>query len=266
MKNRLIALLSALVVAMPAVVQADEAPAEPMAEEPAAEKSWEASVGVDWFSEYIFRGVDVLANEPFWNPTASVACHGFSIWYWGAFGDSTGTDDTYEENDYGVDYTFALLEEKLSITSGFQMFHYPDGNSGADTYEAYGVISYDVLLQPTASIWYDFDEIGGAYLTLGIGHSFDLSEAVELESPMAWTIDPSAALGLDLGYWSDPFLFGTGNDTDFNDLLLGVSTTLQVTEQIEVHAGIQVSVALDSLHDGGQGNELIGNVGASFSF
>ena len=245
-----VAIGAAVILAFGPLAQADEGKA--------AEKEWEITVGFDFYSEYVFRGVDILANEPLYSPSASITWKGFSLWYWGGFGNSPGPDNTYEENDYGADYTLTLLEEKLSITGGVLMYHYPDSISGTDTYEVYGIVGYDTLLQPSVSVYYDFDEVGGAYLTFGIGHTFDLTEKVGLKEPMSWTIDPSAALSIDIKYNDD--------DTDFNDLLLGIGTTLQVTEYMELHAGFQLSIAMANLHDIGQDHERIGNVGLSFSF
>ncbi len=46
-------------------------PAEtaPAAEAPALAKDWSVTVAADWFSEYIFRGVDLLANDPVFVPS-----------------------------------------------------------------------------------------------------------------------------------------------------------------------------------------------------
>jgi hypothetical protein len=68
----------------------------------------------------------------------------------------------------------------------------------------------------------------------------------------------SASLGIDFEYNS--------SDTQLNDILLGAKVPFQVTENFEVHAGVQLSIALDALDDIGQDDELIGNIGASFTF
>ncbi len=75
---------------------------------------------------------------------------------------------------------------------------------------------------------------------------------------MSWTVDPSASLGIDFEYNS--------SSTDLNDLLFGVSTSLQLTEQLEIHGGVNLSIALSALNDISQGNEFWANLGASVSF
>jgi hypothetical protein len=242
------------------VARADEGVVVEEAEE---EKEWSVSAGFDLWSEYIFRGVRIADNDPLYSPSASFAWKGLSLWYWGGYGDSEGPDDTYEENDFGADYTLTFFDDKLSITGGGLMYEYPDGNSGADTYEVYGKAAYDILLQPNVALYWDIDEFHGGYLTFGIGHSFDLGPLVELKEPMAWSLDPSAALSVDLGY-NDR---STDSNVALNDLLFGVRTSFTVTEHIELHTGIQYSVALDSLANAGlANNHLIGNVGVGFSF
>jgi hypothetical protein len=253
LKKYLVASMVAAVVTGAAAVYADEAPA---AEAPAAEKSWEASVGFDLWTEYIFRGVAIQDNNPMYNPSVSFSYKGFSAYYWGAYGDGPVAGEHYEENDYGVDYTLGLMNDKLSVTAGFVMYHYPDDS--AETYEFYALASYDCFLSPSIAYYWDFDQIGASYMSLGISHSFDLGQYVKLKEPMSLGLDLSASLGIDFEYNS--------SDTQLNDILLGVSVPFQVTENFEVHAGLQVSIALSALNDIGQGNELIGNVGGSFSF
>lgn len=266
MKSFRTATMCAAILAAPALAWADTGemppPAAPM-EEPAAEKEWSFSAGFDITSEYIFRGVRIPDNDPLWSPSASFAWKGFSVWYWGGFGDSEGPDSTYEENDYGIDYTHAFMDDKLSITVGALMYHYPDGNSGADTFEVYASAGYDMLLQPSVSLYWDVDEFHGGYLTFGIGHSFDLGALVDMEEPMAWSLDPSAALSIDLGY-NDR---STSSNVVLNDILLGLSTTIQINEMLEVHAGINYSISLDALNNIGlSDSHFYGGAGFSVSF
>lgn len=237
--------------------------ADVKAEAPAQEKDWSVEAGFTVFSEYIFRGVDLSGNDIMLNPTLTVGWKGVSAYYWGAYSDSdSGGNGWYEEADLGVDYTFKLLDDKLSLTGGVLWYLFPDGLSGPDTVELYAIASYDCLLQPTVSLYYDIDEFHGGYLTFGISHSFDVGSKIGLKEGMSLSIDPSAALSIDLGYNSR----ASSSDVQFNDLLLGVAVPLQITENVSVHAAVQLSIAMDSLNDIGQGNELIGSVGATVSF
>lgn len=258
-------LLCIVALGLPVCVLADEA-APPTVEEPAAEKEWSFDVSFDWFNIYLFRGVDLLDNDFLYNPHAAFAWKGFSVWYWGAFGDAdpghVPGGHHYEENDYGADYTHAFFDEKLSITAGVQMFHYPDAISGKDTYEVYGIAAWDVMLAPTVTFYWDFWAFHGGYGTFGISHSFDLSEKLGLKEPMTLSIDPSAAVGVNFGYNSRR----ERNKPQWNDILVGVTIPWTICEGFSVHAGVQFSIAMDALNDIAQHNETVGNVGATISF
>lgn len=268
-KEKFVALMVAALMGVAVAGRADEAathtaaPAPAAVEEPTEEKAWSASVNFDIWSEYIFRGVEISSGDDvMYNPSVTFAWNGITAYYWGAFNDSDAGDTWYEETDLGIDYTFSVLDEKLSLTGGFLAYLYQDGISGVDTYEIYGKASYDTFLTPTASLFWDIDEFHGGYLTFSVSHSFDVGGALGLSEPMALSIDPSAALSIDLGYWSR----ATDSNVALNDLLLGVKVPWQITEAFQVHACVQVSIALDSMDDIGQGDEIIGNIGASYSF
>lgn len=89
-----------------------------------------------------------------------------------------------------------------------------------------------------------------------------MTKPLNLPDGMALSIVPSAQLGIDFGYNSRR----TGSNVNWNDVLLGVSVPFYITPPFCIHAGFQVSIALNSLNDIGQGNERIANVGVSYTF
>jgi hypothetical protein len=273
LKKYLVASVAAAVAMSCAIARADDGAAvkhlekpgtiqQPAASEPAPEKEWTVSADFTVYSEYIFRGVDLSGNDIMLSPSATFAYKGFSAYYWGAYNDSDSGDTWYEEADLGADYTFSMLDGKLSLTGGALYYWYPDGNSGRDTWELYAKAAYDTILNPSVSLYYDIDEFHGGYLTFGIGHSFDIGSKIGLKEGMSLSIDPSAALSIDLGYNSR----ASSSNVQFNDLLLGVAVPFQITKNFCIHAGLQVSIAMDSLNDIGQGNELIGSFGAKLTY
>ena len=162
----------------------------------------------------------------------------------------------------GADWTQTVLDGKLSLTGGGLAYLYLDGISGKDTYEVYGKVTYNSYLNPYVALNWDIDEFHGAYGAVGISHTYDLTKPLSLPDGMSLGIIPSAQLGIDFGYNSRR----TQHNVNWNDVLLGVNVPFNITPQFCIHAAVQVSIALDSLNDIGQGNELIGNVGASYSF
>lgn len=267
--KKIVAVLTAVLISA-AAVRAQEAksehgtpppPAAPAVTEPAT-KDWKVEVGADYCSEYIFRGVDVSHNNPLAQDHLLVGYKGFTATYYGYYSpvDVPGLG-WYTEHDYTLDYTITL--KKFTITAGALYYQYPNGRSGVDTWDLYTVAAYDFpLLNPKATLNWDVDEFGTGYGTVGISHVFDLTKTVGLKDPMTLSITPSAALGIDFGYNSKK----TQSNIDWNDVLLGVSVNLGITKNVSVHAGVQCSIALNSLSNINQGDEVIGNVGVAVAF
>src|SRR5690242_4937 len=120
MKRLLKVILCALVLAAAASVRADQAADATPAGQPAgkpepgheatppATKDWSVTVGADYFSEYIFRGVDLLDNNAVFVPSLVAKYKGLTAYYYGYYGDGDDVkpgNHTYEETDLGADWT-----------------------------------------------------------------------------------------------------------------------------------------------------------------
>ncbi|MFN7943599.1 MAG: TorF family putative porin [Thermoanaerobaculia bacterium] len=220
------------------------------------EKSWSVSGGVDYTSLYIFRGVNLLGDDQeVLTPHVNLAVGNFNFYYYGYRGnfDTETGDDSYTEDDFGGDYTFAL-GDKISLTVGAVTYQYSgtveNGLGFADTYELYGILALDVFLSPTFSFYRDMDAVKGGYGSLAISHSFPLGEKVSL--------DFSAALGIDNKYNS--------GKTQLNDFLVGLNVPITFNDHFDAHVMVQRSIALDALDDIGQPDETVYGVGLGFSF
>jgi len=236
---------------------------------PPATKDWSVTLGGDYFSEYIFRGVNVSSSTALLAPSAIAKYKGFAASYYGYYSDGSGKHNRwYEETDLSLDYTKTFVNDKLSVTGGGVYYLYPDGNSGIDTWELYGKASWACYLNPYIGLNWDIDSgagpsgLKGGYGVVGITHSYDLTAALKMKDGQTLAIVPMAQLGIDFGWTSKQ----TQSNIDWNDVLLGVSVPYYIMPSLCVHAGIQVSIALNSLCDINQHNDLIGNVGVSYSF
>ena len=239
----------------------DAAPVAPAA--PPA-KSWSVDSGADYFSEYVFRGVDLLHNNPVAEPHVYLKWNNFGVYYTGYYGDPGVTGHHfYEEQDFSGDYTVNFLKDKLSLTGGAYGYTYTSHKDGIDTVEMYGALAWNWdLLNPKLLINWDVDQFHGGYGQACISHAFDVSKALGLKDPLALTITPSAALGMDFGYNSKV----TQSNVNWDDVLLGLTANLQINKYLAAHAGVQVSLAMNSLHDIHQGNEVIANFGFNVVF
>ena len=241
----------------------DAAPPAPAAAPPA--KSWSVDAGADYFSEYIFRGVDLLHNNPVAEPHVFLKWNNFGVYYTGYYGDmGLPGKHAYEEQDFSGDYTVSFLKDQLSLTGGAYGYTYVDSKDGnKDSVELYGVLAWNwALLNPKLLINWDVDQFHGGYGQACISHVFDVTKPLGLKDPFALTITPSAALGIDFGYNS----LATQSNVNLNDALFGLTAALQINKYLAVHTGVQFSVALNSLNDIHQHNEAIANVGFNFVF
>jgi len=187
----------------------------------------EASASVGVYSNYVWRG-QTLSDKAVVQPTTGLSWKGFGINLWGNY----DTDlETLNETD--VTLNFANTVGKLGYDAG--VIYY--GLEGiADTTELYLSLSYDVLLSPTATFYWDIDEGDGGFLVLGAGYSFPLTEAIALDLGADVTVNfKNAILGLNedgeefSGFYNADLSAGTSipfaGDWSF-DLLLAYSFAL----------------------------------------
>lgn len=246
--------------AQPAAPAPEAAPAE----DAATEKAWSLEVGVDDSTKYLFRGVDLLAGGDVLWPHATLTWGNFSAYtyaYWGDMPDKAGS---YSENDFGLDYTFTA--GRASITLGALTYQYSSDVEKAmgflDTYEVYGIVSFDTLLAPTITYYHDVDAVDGGFLTLGVSHGFELTDKL--------SVDLSGTLGLDFGYNLGSDLareLGVSKSRgDFDDFLVGADFTYAFDDAFSAHALVQESYALDVLDDIGQDDVTVVTAGLAYSF
>jgi hypothetical protein len=256
MKNRnaVVAVVGALLMSGVAVRAEEAAPA--VVTEPAA-KEWSVEAGADYYSQYIWRGFR-LSDEATFAPHAVAKWKWFAATYWGYFADNYSVvSDNYYEHDFLLDGTVTL--GKFTLTGGGMYYYYPDEvNDGLSTWEIYGAVSYAFpLLNPKLTLNWDVDEFKTGYATASINHPFDLTKYVKLPEPMTLTVTPSASLGISFEKSATPH---------WNDILLGTSANLVINKYMSVHAGIQYSIALDTVRNAGHGDAFIGNVGITFVY
>ena len=109
-------------------------------EKPAVSLDAEALV----ISKYVWRGLEV--NEDFGKDECV---------YTAGCKDRSGQ---FTEVDMTIDYTHSW--DKFSLSTGVINYPFPNGYESEDTYKFYLSSSVDTLLQPTLTIYRDFDEVG----------------------------------------------------------------------------------------------------------
>ncbi len=177
----------------------------------------QAEIGaqVDVFSSYVWRGLS-LTNKPVLQPDVWVSFPAgnasITVGHWANIDIGKYDDPENDISESGGLSAFNIAESnpyaevsfgtgKATLTGGIVAFIYPNdltdtSNEGLDsesnTWEVYGTVGFDVPLAPELSLYYDFDEIKGAYLEGAVSHSVPLGESGK-------TLDLAGAAGLSLG-------------------------------------------------------------------
>ena len=229
-----------------------------------AEDKPEADLTVGVYSQYIWRGFELSKDSIVIQPSMTVAYKGFGFNLWGnldtdmdpAFFGTTGNkwnetditlsyDNSYKMVNYGIGYIYYALDSAWGVSK--------------DPQEIYGTLGLDVLLAPTFSIYWDITSIATTYYTLGISHSFPLSEKMSLE------------LGAQGSYLEDD----KNNYSALHDGILSLALPYSVNDYLSVAAELNWSFALSSDAEtllqaasvsGTDDSFIYGGLSASFAF
>ena len=144
----------------------------------AQDVSW--SIGTDYVTEYVFRGVS-LAEGAF-QPYAEASVGNFTAGIWASTGVGAGSELYGDEIDFYAGYSVPL-DGPLSLDLGVTYYHYPQGGAlfetedgSAGTYEVSAAVGFgDVMLAPSIAAYYDFT-LENFTLEGAIGHSVGFGE------------------------------------------------------------------------------------------
>ena len=133
----------------------------------------EGDVYINYSSMYLWRGFDLSDGDPVMQGGMDVSFKGLTFSYWSNY----NLDDTeLDETDLVVDYSFDI-SEMLSMSVGNILYSV----NGDDTSEVYAGISLNTILEPSFTLYYDYDQFDGdIYAAASIGHSFDIQDGLSL--------------------------------------------------------------------------------------
>jgi len=147
----------------------------------AAARGTEATVSLDFFSAYVWRGI-TFNEGAVMQPSIDVALPGgFGVNVWGNFDidDSDGAldDGEFSELDATVSYSFSAGAADLAV--GFVQYTFPQqpGPDDSDTMEVYVSASCAVARGVACGldIYYDIDQVDDFYATASLSYSRALS-------------------------------------------------------------------------------------------
>ncbi|MCK5236396.1 MAG: TorF family putative porin [Deltaproteobacteria bacterium] len=223
----------------------------------------EGELTVDILNTYVWRGINFGGNEGVIQPGLGASFGGFSIGFWS---DYDAEMNKHVETDFMLSYS----TEARGIGLEFGYIYYAlDG--ALDTTEIYLGVSFDYILNPEVTLYYDLKEGDGAFLVVGIGHTFEISEDLSL--------DLSASSGVNFG--NEVMGYNEDGET-FNGMYygeLGAAVNVEITDSITITPKIAYSFALGDdgkfaieSFNGGSGITsdetaiLYGGVGVAVSF
>lgn len=192
------------------------------------------STGVDFVSQYVFRGVS-LADDAI-QPFAEVSYGNFTLGGWFSTGVGENSIAAGDEFDLYAGYSVPL-DSTISLDLGATYYHYPQGgdffeteNGAAGSYEVSAAVGFgSVPLEPTVAAYYDF--------TL---------EAFTLEGGVSQSISVADSLSLDLGL-TVGLVDGDGFSYEWGTASAAVSHGF--TDDVSVYVGANFSVNSENALD-----------------
>jgi len=231
-------------------------------------------VSIDYAGKYIWRG-QALTDDPVVQPSVTLSKDKLSLNIWGSMDTTNWNSSNYKDSgefreiDYTLDYTDALPGvDGATYSAGFIYYSFPTVSNTADaTSELYAGVGFDCVLSPTATLYYDVDEVGGFYASFGISHSLDISE-LGLSEDMINSLDLSATLGYadrkyNNDYWS--------NSVDaINDLVISATIPVKLCSNATLNASCNYVSLLDSSikrnATSQKSDYVYGSIGVAMSF
>lgn len=228
-------------------------------------------LGVDIYSHYVWRGM-LLTDDPVIQPSVTLGFAGFALNVWGSIdttdlneGGAGGPTYRMQELDYTLSYDITVAD-LVNLGVGYIEYTFP-GTGLERTSEVYASVGLDVILAPSLTVYWDFDEIEGFYANFSIGHTFELTESLGLSlgASLGWG-DKNYFEGY-FGAWADPessladYSFSASLDYAVNDNF-SISFILAYSDFVET----DVAEAAEAGYYNDDEASIYGGVSFSYSF
>lgn len=221
-----------------------------------AEIEVEGDVYAGVYDKYLWRGFDLSGSEPVAQGGFDLTYKNYSLSYWTNVQLSSDSAEGYKsgvatENDLTIDYSRDITE-LVSISVG-NIYYILDGLD--DTNELYLSASLSTILEPTLTVYYDWDEAdeNGLYYTASIGHSFDLMENLSL------------SVGALVGY-NDESDYAVGDYSEWHNYEFSASAEYAVTDQLSVSPSFLYSSGISDEAKMAIDSEMVGGLTATLVF
>jgi hypothetical protein len=223
---------------------------------------------VDLMSNYIWRG-QKLSNSWVLQPSVGINYGSFGASIWSNY-DSDRTEAAsgglssrgkITETDITLTYTHSI--DKLTLAGGYIYYALEGAN---DTQEIFITASYNTILNPSLTVYYDYDEGNGAFIVLGVGHAFPILKdiGVKLGASASYNIR-NKVMGFDSG---------GKRFSNFYNAEISASVAIPLYKDISITPKIAYSMplsndakaAIKSISDDNKKNILYGGINLTLSF
>ncbi len=214
----------------------------------------DAYIGV--FNKYLWRGFDLSGGEPVAQGGVDLSAYGFTVSYWSNLqlsGDEgaglKGGEIT--ETDIVLDYTFDL-NDFVSLSVG-NIFYQLEGLE--DTNELYLGIGLSTILEPSLTVYYDYDKADedGLFYQFAIGHGFDFSDSLSL------------GLGAAVSYNQNSD-YAVGDYSDWHNYELSLGVDYALNENFSVSPSFLYSAPISDDAKSAIDSETVFGLTATFAF
>ncbi len=205
---------------------------------PATLQAAEANLDLSVNSAYIWRG-QVLNDEPVFQPTVTVSAeNGLSFETWANWNltDSLGKSTEHDFNEIDLTVSYDIPVEVVDVTVGVSEYAFPNQTEPSTREFFMTVGKADFPLSPSASVYYDFEEVDGFYGTASIAHSIEATKKL--------TLDASLSIGIGDSDYNN-YYFGI-DDVALNDGNAMMGVTYAFNESLTVSGFAMYTVLLDS--------------------
>jgi len=220
---------------------------------------------LDWMTNYVWRG-QKLSNSWVLQPSVGVSYGPFGANIWANYDSDSKVDegDSHGEiTETDITLTYTRTIDKWTLGLGYIYYAFSGAN---DTQEIYFTVSYDILLTPTLTVYWDYDEGQGVFAILGLSHTFDLGKGLGLK------------LGGTASYNFNNMIMGFDSDgkdfSNFYNAELSAALTIPITKNLSITPKVAYSFPLSSdakeaikkISDDGDKDVFYGGVNLTLSF
>lgn len=219
----------------------------------------EATIGADVVSAYVWRGV-TLNSDAVIQPSLSVdheSGFGASVWANFDMGDDDGVFEDREFSEIDLEAYYSMDMDPVALTVGYIEYTYPNSPDAADR-DVYLSAGSELFpgLGVELSVYHNLAGTSDStYAQLGGTYGFSVVEGFTL------------ALNGSIG-WSGKDAAGGGDESGFNDYLLGVTAEAELAEGLSVNGFFNHVGPMDTdvLPSAEVREDYFGGVGVYYSF